>query len=474
MAKRKQVNLVIVEDCLELANVYHGYLIRKNYNISHFDNGASTLISIKKVLPDILLLDLVLPDIDGHKILGYISKNRLPIPVVVMTAHGSVETAVKAMQLGASDFLTKPFNAKRLDVTLQNVLNRQILQENLSNYRNTFDRPRFAGFIGTSMQMQLVYRMIESCAPSSATVFITGESGTGKEVCAKAIHHHSPRKEKPFIAINCAAIPEDLIESEIFGHIRGSFTGAVNDRQGAASLADGGTLFLDEICEMKMDLQSTLLRFVQTGCFQRVGSGKIEKVHIRIICATNRNPLTEVEEGRFREDLYYRLHVIPIELPPLRERENDILEIAQNFLLEYSKEENKEFKQFSCECLSLLLKYDWPGNVRQLQNIIRNSVVLNDALELSIDMLPKPLSEAFNPINHRADRNIKAETNDDIIENTNHQIAPLWQIEKQTIENAILFCAGNIPRAATLLEINPSTIYRKLESWKAKDGVKSA
>lgn len=471
----KPINLVIVEDCLELANVYQRYLIRKNYKITHIDNGSSALSAIKKELPDILLLDLVLPDLDGHEILEYISKKKLPIPVVVISAHGSVEIAVKAMQLGASDFLTKPFDAKRLDVTLQNVLNQQILQENLNNYRDTFDRSRFAGFTGTSIQMQLVYRMIESCAPSSATVFITGESGTGKEVCAKAIHSHSPRKEKPFIAINCAAIPEELIESEIFGHIRGAFTGAINNRQGAASLANGGTLFLDEICEMKMDLQSTLLRFVQTGCFQKVGSGKIEKVDIRFICATNRDPLSEVEAGRFREDLYYRLHVIPIELPPLRERENDILEIAQKFLIDYSIEEEKKFRQLSTECQSVLLKYNWPGNVRQLQNIIRNSVVLNDAIELSIDMLPKPLSEAFNPINHRADRNIKkAETYDDVIENTNHQIAPLWQIEKQTIEDAILFCAGNIPRAAALLEINPSTIYRKLESWKAKAEAKSA
>ncbi len=469
----KPINIIIVEDSLELAHVYQEYLHHSNYEVTHIDNGSDTLIAIKKTLPDIILLDLVLADMDGTEILEYINKEELPIPVVIMTAHGSVDTAVKAMQLGASDFLTKPFDAKRLHVTLQNALNRQNLQESLSNYRDSFDRPRFAGFIGGSMLMQLVYRMIESCAPSSATVFITGESGTGKEICAQAIHNHSPRKEKPFIAINCAAIPDDLIESEIFGHIRGSFTGAVNDRQGAASLADGGTLFFDEICEMKMDLQSKLLRFVQTGSFQKVGCGEVDKVDIRFICATNRNPLKEVEAGRFREDLYYRLHVIPIELPPLRDRENDILEVAQKFLVEFAKEEDKKFNQFSSECQSIFLKYNWPGNVRELQNIIRNAVVLNNAVEMTTEMLPKPMCEVAKNINGESINLSVADRIDDI-ENVNHQVTPLWLIEKKTIEEAILFCDGNVPRAAALLEISPSTIYRKLELWKTKDQVKSA
>jgi two-component system repressor protein LuxO len=322
--------------------------------------------------------------------------------------------------------------------------------------------------------MQLVYRMIESCAPSSATVFITGESGTGKEICAQAIHSQSPRKEKPFIAINCAAIPDDLIESEIFGHIRGSFTGAVSDRQGAASLANGGTLFLDEICEMKMDLQSKLLRFVQTGSFQKVGSGDVEKVDIRFICATNRNPLSEVEAGRFREDLYYRLHVIPIELPPLRDRENDILEIAQKFLIEFAHEENKKFTEFSVECQTLFLKYNWPGNVRELQNIIRHAVVLNNAFEMTSQMLPKPICDSSTTSDGKTTPGLRTTNSNELADNTNQPVTPLWQIEKQTIEDAILFCEGNIPRAAALLEINPSTVYRKLELWKTKNQAKSA
>ncbi|MEE9344052.1 MAG: sigma-54 dependent transcriptional regulator [Methylococcales bacterium] len=474
MSTLKPINIIIVEDCLELAHVYQEYLHHTNYKVTHIDNGADTLAAIKKSLPDIVLLDLELGDMNGTEILEYINKEELPIPVVIMTAHGSVDTAVKAMQLGASDFLTKPFDAKRLLVTLQNALNQQNLQESLSSYRETFDRPRFAGFIGGSLLMQLVYRMIESCAPSSATVFITGESGTGKEICAQAIHHYSPRKEKPFIAINCAAIPDDLIESEIFGHIRGSFTGAVNDRQGAASLADGGTLFFDEICEMKMDLQSKILRFVQTGSFQKVGCGDIEKVDIRFICATNRNPLNEVEAGRFREDLYYRLHVIPIELPPLRDRENDILEIAQKFLIDFTKEENKKFNAFSSECQSIFLKYNWPGNVRELQNIIRNAVVLNNAFEMSAEMLPKSVVEKFNTMYGQSNLVRSATDNHDVADNTSSQVIPLWKIEKQTIEEAILFCGGNVPRAAALLEISPSTIYRKLDLWKRKDEAKLA
>ena len=225
---------------------------------------------------------------------------------------------------------------------------------------------------------------------------------------------------------------------------------------------------------MKMDLQSKILRFVQTGSFQKVGCGDIEKVDIRFICATNRNPLNEVEAGRFREDLYYRLHVIPIELPPLRDRENDILEIAQKFLIDFTKEENKKFNAFSSECQSIFLKYNWPGNVRELQNIIRNAVVLNNAFEMSAEMLPKSVVEKFNTMYGQSNLVRSATDNHDVADNTSSQVIPLWKIEKQTIEEAILFCGGNVPRAAALLEISPSTIYRKLDLWKRKDEAKLA
>jgi DNA-binding NtrC family response regulator len=313
------------------------------------------------------------------------------------------------------------------------------------------------------MAMQAVYRIIESAAPSKATVFITGESGTGKEVCAEAIHQCSPRREQPFIALNCAAIPHDLMESEIFGHVKGSFTGAQGDRKGAASLADGGTLFLDEICEMDLDLQSKLLRFIQTGTLQRVGSGKLETVDVRFICATNRDPLLEVKAGRFREDLYYRLHVIPLYLPPLRERGEDILLLARSLLQNYAKEENKRFRDFDAAAARVLLDYPWPGNVRELQNVVRNIVVLNDKELVSPDILPPPLNgvRALAVATTAAQQPAATATTPAV----GGPIRPLWLVEKEVIEQAIASCDGNIPKAAALLEISPSTIYRKKQGW---------
>ncbi|PCJ38707.1 MAG: hypothetical protein COA99_11370 [Moraxellaceae bacterium] len=240
--------------------------------------------------------------------------------------------------------------------------------------------------------MQQVYRVIGAAAESKATVFITGESGTGKEVCALAIHEKSQRRDNEFVAINCAAIPRDLMESEIFGHVKGAFTGAHAAREGAASLASGGTLFLDELGEMDIDLQSKLLRFVQTGTFKKVGGSKLESVDVRFVCATNRDPLAQVARGEFREDLYYRLHVIPIELPPLRDRGSDALDIARNFLKCFAEEEEKSFVDFSLKTEAILSNYNWPGNIRQLQNVIRNVVVLNEGEQVLPEMLPPPLN----------------------------------------------------------------------------------
>lgn len=410
-----------------------------------------------------VLLDLELPDMSGMDILQQITEQQLPCSVVVITAHGSVDVAVEAMRLGAFDFLTKPFDGKRLCATVRNAFKHQQLSSLVAQYRENFERSSFAGFIGASMPMQAVYRIIESAAPSKATVFITGESGTGKEVCAEAIHQCSPRREQPFIALNCAAIPHDLMESEIFGHVKGSFTGAQGDRKGAASLADGGTLFLDEICEMDLDLQSKLLRFIQTGTLQRVGSGKLETVDVRFVCATNRDPLVEVKAGRFREDLYYRLHVIPLSLPPLRERGEDILLLARNLLQSYAKEESKRFKDFDAEAARVLLDYPWPGNVRELQNVVRNIVVLNDRELVSPDILPPPLNGSRGALPLAVSAPAPVGSTEPVMSNA--PIRPLWLVEKETIEQAIASCDGNIPKAAALLEISPSTIYRKKQSW---------
>ncbi|MBT3336161.1 MAG: sigma-54-dependent Fis family transcriptional regulator, partial [Methylococcales bacterium] len=265
------------------------------------------------------------------------------------------------------------------------------------------------------------------------------------------------------IVLNCAAIPHELMESEIFGHVKGAFTGAVNNRDGAATLADGGILFLDEICEMDLLLQSKLLRFIQTGTFQRVGGTKLESVDIRFVCATNKDPVKEVEGGRFREDLFYRLHVIPLELPPLRERDQDILLIANKFLLDFSAEEEKLFTCFDEQARQLLLHYAWPGNVRELQNVIRNLVVLNVGEEVTAAMLPKALQGQHNSFNSSG---VEVQLVDQIAELSSPSgVIPLWLVEKKAIEAAIVFCDGNIPKAAALLDVSPSTIYRKKQTW---------
>ncbi|QWL57035.1 sigma-54-dependent Fis family transcriptional regulator [Aeromonas jandaei] len=455
--------VLLVEDTRSLAVVYEQYLRQDGYEVVLADCGQQALEVLLTSPPPVVLLDLELPDMSGMEILQQITEQQLPCAVVVITAHGSVDVAVEAMRLGAFDFLTKPFDSKRLCATARNALKHQQLSSLVAHYRENFERQSFFGFIGASMAMQAVYRIIESAAPSKATVFITGESGTGKEVCAEAIHQCSPRREQPFIALNCAAIPHDLMESEIFGHVKGSFTGAQGDRKGAASLADGGTLFLDEICEMDLDLQSKLLRFIQTGTLQRVGSGKLETVDVRFICATNRDPLLEVKAGRFREDLYYRLHVIPLYLPPLRERGEDILLLARSLLQNYAKEENKRFRDFDAAAARVLLDYPWPGNVRELQNVVRNIVVLNDKELVSPDILPPPLNgvRALAVATTAAQQPAATAATPAV----GGPIRPLWLVEKEVIEQAIASCDGNIPKAAALLEISPSTIYRKKQGW---------
>ena len=453
----------LVEDSQTLAMLYQDYLHAEPYRIMHFALGRPVLELLEQQLPDVVLLDLELPDISGMEILKFIRERHLPCTVVVVTAHGSVDVAVDAMRQGAFDFLTKPFDSKRLITTVNNAVKHQQLCYLVDSYREQYDRAAFGGFLGSSLPMQAVYRVLESAAPSKATVFITGESGTGKEVCAETLHRLSPRKDKPLVVLNCAAIPHDLIESEIFGHVKGAFTGAQADREGAAARADGGTLFLDEICEMQLDLQSKLLRFIQTGCFQRVGSSRQDRVDVRFVCATNRDPLVEVQAGRFREDLYYRLHVIPVILPPLRERGSDVLQIARHFLQQFAKEEQKQFLSFSPEVETLLADYPWPGNVRQLQNIIRNIVVLHEGDKVLPAMLPPPLNQM---IPNRAAEVVTVLPVVQSVE-TGSPIRPMWLVEKETIEQAIAQCDGNIPQAAGLLELSPSTIYRKRLAWAA-------
>jgi len=486
MTKTSKPEILLVEDSKELSVVYQAYLHKQSYGLTIVENGKDALKNIADSLPQVILLDLQLPDMGGMEILEYINNQHLPVLVIVITAHGTVDTAVEAMRYGAFDFITKPFDANRLIVTVKNAMEHQRLNNVIDNYKETFQRDHYHDFIGSSLGMQATYQIIDSVASSAATVFITGESGTGKELAAEAIHQQSPRKDKPFIAVNCAAIPKDLIESELFGHVKGAFTGAISNRQGAAMLANGGTLFLDEVCEMEFAMQSKLLRFLQTKTLQKVGSDRLEEVDIRIVCATNRNILEEVSQGRFREDLYYRLHVVPLHLPPLRDREADVILIAKKLLEKYSHEEGKQFTHFAPETEAILQKFDWPGNVRELQNVIRNIVVLNVGGVVQPDMLPFDNENLNKKIYVSSERGSCNHVNKDHLNDKGETIAlaegsdqpdsikPLSIVEKDYIERAIVLCGNNIPKAAAMLDVSASTLYRKRQAWEEVDGLRAA
>lgn len=463
------VEALIVEDSPSISRMLESWLAEEGISCHVTDSLATAMEFVNRTPPGVALVDLGLPDGDGMDLIREISEKEIPVYPIVITGQGSLNVAVEAMKAGARDFIVKPPNKTRFVVSVRNGLETQRLLEDVTTLRETFAQDRFHGFIGSSSAMQAVYKTIEAGAASKATVFITGESGTGKELTAEALHRQGSRKNAPFVALNCGAIPRDLMESEIFGHVKGAFTGATTDREGAASRADKGTLFLDEICEMDFDLQVKLLRFIQTGTFQKVGGSNTVSVDVRFVCATNRDPWEEVQAGRFREDLYYRLHVIPLQLPPLRARGSDCLEIAKNFLQTMSKEEDKGFERFSDDVAQIILGFDWPGNVRQLQNVIRNMVVLNDGDTVTREMLPPPL-DRFDP---RIAQRLHPETyfgpssagDGPALVSTPADIRPLWIVERDTIENAITICDGNIQKAARLLDISPSTIYRKRVTW---------
>src|SRR3984885_1919180 len=368
--------LLLVEDTPSILRLYHEVLKKLDVDLLDAETCSRAFDILDETIPDVVLLDIELPDSSGMEILRLIRARKLPSAVIVVTAHGSVKAAVEAMREGAYYFIMKPFAPDRLMVTVRNALERRQLQT-LAAANEVAKEGRFYGLIGASLPMRAVYHVIESAASSRATVFISGESGTGKELCAQAIHQLSPRRDGPFVAVNCGAIPRELMESEMFGHVKGAFTGAIGTREGAISRARGGTIFLDEICEMDLSLQVKLLRVIQSGEFQKVGGSDTEHADVRYVCATNRDPWSEVQTGRFREDLYYRLHVVPCAMPPLRERDDDILLIARHFLTLYSKEEGKEFADFDDGAVRALRRYPWPGNIRELQNVLRNAVLFN-------------------------------------------------------------------------------------------------
>jgi DNA-binding NtrC family response regulator len=350
-------------------------------------NGEQALSAVRKDLPDLVLLDLQMPRMGGIEVLRALRSEELNVPTIVITAHGSIETAVEAMKEGAYDFVTKPVDANHFDIVVRKALEREGLKRELELFSEDAEK-RYRLVVGKSETIKRAVETARKAATSKATVLLLGESGTGKEVFARAIHNWSERKARPFVAINCVGLSKDLLESELFGHEKGAFTGADQLKKGKMELANGGTVFLDEIGDVSQELQTKLLRFLQEREFDRVGGVKPIHVDVRIIGATNRDLDAAVQEGRFREDLYHRLNVIPINLPPLRERKADILPLAQYFLRRYSLEAKKNFDDLSQEAQEKLCDYSWPGNVRELANVIERAVVLGSGPKITQADLP--------------------------------------------------------------------------------------
>ncbi len=477
--------LLLVEDTSSLALVYQAVLNKAGYEVESAFTFAEAQSKYSKGKHGTILLDLILPDGDGIDLMAEILRHNPDAKIIVITANGSVNRAVEAMRAGAFDFLVKPFDDSRFLSAVKNSLKATELAQKRKPAAELGKATRaYQGFLGSSPPMQRIYGMVNSIGQSTATVFISGESGTGKEVCAQAIHTVSNRSDGPFVPLNCGAIPRDLLESEVFGHLKGSFTGAIADKKGAAEMAHGGTLFLDEICEMDLSLQTKLLRFLQTSMIQPVGATSPKLVDARIVCATNRDPQEEVRAGRFREDLFYRLHVVPIHLPKLVERGNDVIEIAESMLQKYAQEEGKSFTHLSAEVQQIFNQFSWPGNVRQLLNVLRNIVVLNDGLEVVADMLPQEIMHGGQrttpqpvPANSNAMPQWSRLGVDAAPEGTADEAAAgakglvgrtLADVERELIEATIQHCGGSIPKAAHILDVSASTIYRKREAWAAK------
>jgi two-component system, repressor protein LuxO len=453
-ARRARTNVLLVEDTSSLQMIYRSVLMAAGFAVRVASNAAQAMSALREAAVDVIVLDLVLPDRDGLSLMQDMLALRADTAVIVVTANGSINKAVEAMRLGAHEFLVKPVDDARLVAAIGNATPRIAQRPTAPQLL-----PTNATFIGTSDVMHRLHGKIASVAGSMATVFITGESGTGKELCALAVHDTSPRAAGPFIALNCGAIPQDLLESEVFGHMKGSFTGAISDKPGAATAADGGTLFLDEICEMALPLQTKLLRFLQTSTVQPVGATRPRKVNVRIICATNIDPMEAVRRGQFREDLYYRLFVVPIHMPPLRARGEDVIEIAEAALARFSAEEGRDFTGLDTQVKTLFRKHPWPGNVRQVLNVIRNVVVLNDGGVVHLDMLPDDLRDAPVVAGAAPDTAVNGTGVDGLVGK------PLADIERLVIAATLDRFGGSVPKAARVLEISPSTLYRKLEAW---------
>jgi DNA-binding NtrC family response regulator len=450
----KKPSILLIDDDQSLRRVMEYSLIENGFAVRTAASGGHGLELFGKEPFDAVVTDITMPGMSGIEVLQKVRDADPRVPVIMITAYGTIESAVEAMRLGAFDYVTKPFASKdELGLRLRQALKVRRLERENENLRALVtDRYRFDGIVGSSEGMREVLDLAGRVAASDATVLITGESGTGKELLAKGVHFNSGRKGGPFIAVNCAAIPENLIESELFGHVKGAFTGAVRDREGKFELADGGTIFLDEIGDLRIDLQAKILRALQERTVDRVGGGKPVPVDVRVIAATNKDLERGVGEGAFREDLYYRLSVITLHIPPLRERKNDILLLAEHFLGKFKKGGTLTIAP---EALSLLLAYGWPGNVRELENVMERATVLTRGDVI----LPADLPEKLTRKSGRAT---------DIILNLPDGGLPLEELEKNLIIRALDMHKGNQTRAAEYLRITRPTLIYRMEKYGLK------
>jgi DNA-binding NtrC family response regulator len=450
--------ILVVDDDPLLRDFLAETLNRTGYSVSLASTGEEALEKIRKEDCDIILSDVRMPNMDGMELLKT-AKNSLPdAKVVMMTAYGTVQNAVEAMKLGAFDYVMKPFSIDEIELVLQRAIeHRQLLLENRLLRSEVIGKYRFDNIVGRSPQMQKIFELVETVAARKATVLITGESGTGKELIAKAIHYNSPRRDGPFIRINCAALPEGLVESELFGHEKGSFTGAIRQSRGRFELADGGTLLLDEISEISLHLQGKMLRVLQEREFERVGSGIPIQVDVRIIATSNRDLKKRINDGEFREDLFFRLNVVPIHIAPLRERKEDIPSLAEHFLKKYNQENNCSIQGISPKVYQMFMEYSWQGNVRELENYIERAVVTAKGKTLTPGDFPKELSYG----------KIEMPTEEIKVGTTVHEA------ERKLILKTLRAQDGNRTKTAEILGISTRTLRNKLHEYGIKDAMKN-
>jgi two-component system response regulator PilR (NtrC family) len=457
--KNNNAHILVVDDELSMRELLTVMLEKEGYKVSCAENGRKAISMIEKTDFDLLLCDIRLGDITGLEVL-IASKKQNPNTVVIMiSAYATTETAVEAMNQGAYDYVPKPFDNEELKLAIANALDHKTVEHEKEILGTTLKKTiHFKKIVGNSPAMMNIYKMIDQVAGTKSNILITGESGTGKELIARAIHDQSNRCDQPFVVINCAGIPETLMESELFGHKKGAFTGATHDKKGLFEVADKGTVFLDEIGELSIPIQVKLLRAVQERAFKAVGGNKDISVDIRFISATNKELENEVIAGRFREDLFYRLNVIEIKLPPLRERKEDLRLLAQHFLEKYSKEMGKEIAKISSYAIDLLNKYDFPGNIRELENLMERSVALSNTNIL----LPDSLAISFHKQKWTKDDDFEGHLDIDKIKDGISLDKILADIERVYIKKALEYSGGNKQKAAELLGMRYHKMWHRL------------